>query len=59
MLELFTPDGSNMTQNDPGWLTIVQDDIPGVRGAPGGPGGHKGAPGGARLLPTPKEVIKQ
>ena len=38
---------------------MAQDDIPGVRGAPGGPGGHKGAPGGARLLPTPKIVIKQ
>ena len=50
MLELFTQDGSNMTQNDPGWLTIVQDDIPGVRGALGGPGpgGTRGAQGGAR-----------
>ena len=33
---------------------MAQDDIPGVRGAPGGPGGHQGAPGGARLLPMPK-----
>ena len=48
-----------MTHNDPGWLTIVQDDIPGVRGAPGGPGGPQGAPGGSRLPPTPKRVIKQ
>ena len=27
---------------------MAQDDIPGVRGAPGGPGGRQGAPGGAR-----------
>ena len=27
---------------------MVQDDIPGVRGALGGPGGRQGAPGGAR-----------
>ena len=43
---------------------MAQDDIPGVRGAPGGPGrrqgapggarGHQGAPGGARLLLRPK-----
>ena len=26
---------------------------------PGGPGGHQGAPGATRLLPTPKWVIKQ
>ena len=41
---------------------MAQDDIPGVRGAPGGPGrrqGHKGAPGGTRLLLRPKRVIKQ
>ena len=38
-----------MTHNDPGWLTMVQDDIPGVRGAPGGPGGRQGAPGGSSL----------
>ena len=29
---------------------MVQDDIPGVRGAPGGPGGRKGAPGGTRWV---------
>ena len=27
---------------------MAQDDIPGVRGAPGGSGGRQGAPGGAR-----------
>ena len=27
---------------------MAQDDIPGVMGAPGGPGGCQGAPGGAR-----------
>ena len=27
---------------------MAQDDIPGVMGAPGGPGGRLGAPGGAR-----------
>jgi len=27
---------------------MAQDDIPGVRGPPGGPGGRQGAPGGAR-----------
>ena len=27
---------------------MTQDDIPGVMGAPGGPGGAQGAPGGAR-----------
>ena len=27
---------------------MVRDDIPGVRGAPGGSGGRQGAPGGAR-----------
>ena len=26
---------------------MAQDDIPGVMGAPGGPGGRLGAPGGA------------
>ena len=36
-----------------------QDDIPGVRGAPGGPGRSQGAPGGTRLLLRPKRVIKQ
>ena len=29
---------------------MAQDDIPGVRGPPGGPGGRQGAPGGARGL---------
>ena len=48
MLELSTPDGSSMTHNDPGRLTMAQDDIPGVMGAPGGPGGRQGPPGGAR-----------
>ena len=38
---------------------MAQDDIPGVRGPPGGPGGRQGAPGGWRLLPAPKRVIKQ
>ena len=37
-----------MAHNDPGWLTIAQEDIPGVMGAPGGSGGRQGAPGGAR-----------
>ena len=27
---------------------MAQDDMPGVRGAPGGPWGRQGAPGGAR-----------
>ena len=27
---------------------MAQDDIPGVRGAPGGSGGRQGAPGGVR-----------
>ena len=31
-----------MTHNDPGLLTIAQDDLPGVRGAPGGPGERQG-----------------
>ena len=35
-----------MTHNDPGGLTMIQDDIPGVMGPPGGPGGRQGAPGG-------------
>ena len=39
-------------QLNPWWLTMAQDDIPGVRGAPGGPGG-------SRLPPAPKWVIKQ
>ena len=43
--QLLTPDGSDMTQNDPGWLTMAQDDIPGVRGAPRG---SREAPGGTR-----------
>ena len=38
---------------------MAQDDIPGVRGAPGGPGGRQGAPGGSRLPSAPKRVIKQ
>ena len=38
---------------------MTQDDIPGVMGAPGGPGGRHGAPGGSRLPPTPKREIKQ
>ena len=58
-LESFIPDGSKMTDYGPGWLTMAQDDIPGVRGPPGGPGGRQGAPGGWRLLPAPKRVIKQ
>ena len=48
-----------MTHNDPEWLTMTQDDIPGVMGAPGGPGGRQGAPGGSRLPPAPKREIKQ
>ena len=27
---------------------MTKDDIPGVMGAPGGPGGRQGAPGGTR-----------
>ena len=46
--QILTQDGSNMTHNDPEWLTMAQDDIPGVMGAPGGAGGRQGAPGGAR-----------
>ena len=41
---------------------MTQDDIPGVMGAPGGPGGrqgYQGVPGGSRLPPAPKRVIKQ
>ena len=38
---------------------MAQDDIPGVMGAPGGPGGRQGAPGGSRLPPAPKREIKQ
>ena len=45
---LLAPNGSNMTQNDPEWLTMPRDDIPEVRGAPGGQGRGQGAPGGAR-----------
>ena len=48
-----------MTHNDPGWLTMTQDDIPGVMGPPGGPGGRQGAPGGSGLPLVPKRVIKQ
>ena len=39
-----------------------EDDIPGVMRAPGGPGGargHQGVPGGSRIPPVPKKVIKQ
>ena len=38
---------------------MAQDDIPGVRGPPGGPGRSQGAPLGSRLPPAPKRVIKQ
>ena len=48
---------------------MAQDDIPGVMGAPGGPGGRQGVQGGARgpqgvpggsgLPLAPKRVIKQ
>ena len=31
---------------------MVQDDIPGVRGAPGGLGGRQGVQGGAREVKT-------
>ena len=51
-----------MTHNDPEWLTMTQDDIPGVLGAPGGPGGRQGAPGGARgvqATPGAKKSVKQ
>ena len=44
----MAPNGSNMTQNDPEWLTMPKDDIPEVKEAPGGQGGRQGAPGGAR-----------
>ena len=47
-----------MTHNDPGWLNMAQDDIPGVRGAPGGSGGRQGAPGGSTQPPAAKRVIK-
>ena len=33
---------------------MAQDDIPGVRGTPGGPGRHQGVPGGTRLHLRPK-----
>ena len=29
---------------------MAQDDIPGVMGAPGGPGGRKGVPGGLGVM---------
>ena len=45
---LLAPNGSNMTQNDPEWLTMPKDDIPEVKGAPGGQGGRQGARGGTR-----------
>ena len=41
---------------------MAQDDIPGVMGAPGGPGGRQRAPAGAgavQATPAPKRVIKQ
>ena len=41
---------------------MAQDDIPGVMMAPGGPEsarGHQGVPGGSRIPPVPKKVIKQ
>ena len=56
--QILIQDGSNMTHNDPGLLTMAQEDIPGIRGAPGGSEGHQGASGGARLLPTPKNSDK-
>ncbi len=37
---------------------MAQDDIPGVRGAPGRLGGRQGAPGGSTLPPAAKRVIK-
>ena len=37
---------------------MAQDDIPGVMGTPGGPGGHQGVPGGSRILLAPKRVIE-
>ena len=43
-LESFTPDGSNMTHDDPGWLCMARDDIPGQ----GDSRGSRGAPGGTR-----------
>ena len=57
--QLLTPDGSNMTHNDPGWLTMAQDDIPGVRGGTRGPREAPGGTRGHRLLLRPKKVIKQ
>ena len=36
-----------------------QDDIPGVRGPPGGPGGRQGVPGESWLPLATKRVIKQ
>ena len=37
---------------------MAQDDIPGVRGAPGGSEGRQEAPGGSTLPPAAKRVIK-
>ena len=34
--QLLTPNGSNMTHNNPSWLIMARDDIPGVRGVPRG-----------------------
>ena len=48
--QILTQDGSNMTQNYPGLLTMAQDDIPGVRGAPGGAGGTRGRQGALGYL---------
>ena len=57
--QILTQDGSNMTHNDPGWLSMAQDDIPGVRGAPGGAGGTRGRQGALGYLWRKKRVIKQ
>ena len=41
------------------WPMMTQDDWLWPRMTPGGPGGRQGAPGGSRLPPAPKRVIKQ
>ena len=46
---LFTgPQWLKHDPNDPEWLTMPKDDIPEVKGAPGGQGGRQGARGGTR-----------
>ena len=46
---IFASDSSIMTDNDPGWVTMVSTDTPWVMGVPGGlwrdPGGTSGRQG--------------